>query len=427
MQYQNILTVALIIVVLLPVATAHTPTPNSESVSVQDESATPLVNGKQTTSTVASAKEGSNYTRLYIEEEYRHNEVKPGESTTFNVTIGNSEDHTVTLNPHVVLPKIEGRPIEKSWITIETDDTTLQPDQERTFTVTVSVPADAELGEYRALVAFTNETISYEKGQPPRPVHAATLNVNVFKEPTVKIRSERYFDTQIRAGNSYTYEIVVENTGDQTVPLNPKLKTEESRERYGENENTVQRSWFEIDAPSEVGAGETATVSVTVTPPASASVGDYHANLNLGLKDPARPEREGHWQEIDLGFQVWKQPDQPYETSFQVSDAAENVKLTLSADQDREMANTKPATFEVSFVGPNGTVVNHQRVEVSNGGYVSLGQDERRGQTRGPYTSGNGDKQFVYRITDPAAGQWTVKIMPHNTTNFRYEIIRSES
>jgi len=199
-----------------------------------------------------------------------------------------------------------------------------------------------------------------------------------------------------------------------------------SRHGYGE-EQTVQRSWFDIESPSEVGAGETATVKVTVSVPESASVGDYNAEINLGLKDPARPERSDHWQRVDLNFQVWEQPDQPYETSFQVSDRAENVRLTLSAGRHRESTSDQPVSFDVTFVDPGGEVVEHQRVQITNGGHVSLGEDERRGETQGPYTSDGENRQFVYQVTNPRSGEWTVKIMPHHTTDFRYEVVREES
>jgi len=421
MQIRDSFTIALAALLLAPTAAAVAPL---HSTPAQTHGETVDLPATDASRSDAGASQANNYTRLYIEEGYHHSEVKPGESTTFNITVGNSEGETVELSPHVVLPKVEGRPIEKGWVTVESADTTLEADEERTFTVTVAVPSDTDLGEYRAQVAFTNETISYGDGQPSRPVHAATINVDVFKEPTVRISSDRYYYTQIQAGDSYTYEIEVENTGDQAVPLNPKLRTQEDR-RYRGNEQTVDRSWFEIDAPNEVAPGETATVTVTVNPPESASVGDYDANIDLGLRDPARPDRRDYWQQVDLSFQVWQQPDEPFETSFRVSDDTENVTLKLSAGQYRRSTTDEPTSFDVTFVGPDGSTIEAERVEVSNTGHVSLGQD-RRGGSQGPYTSGGSQKQFVYRIEDPDEGQWTARIMPHNTTEFRYETVRNE-
>lgn len=422
MQRRDILTIALVAVLVLPVASAYAPTENNPPAAGDSPD---LPQSVATDDNASTAADG-NYTRLYIEDGYRHSEVKPGESTTFNITVGNSEDHAVELDPHVVLPQIQGRPIEKRWVTVEDVDKTLEADEERTVSVTVAVPSDAELGEYRAQVAFTNETISYD-GRPSQPVHAARINVGVFKDPTVTIRSNRYHSAQIQAGNSYTYEVVVENSGDKAVPLNPKLNTREQRRNRGGEQNTVERSWFTVDAPSEVPAGESVTVEVTVNPPESADIGRYDAEIELGLKDPARPDRGEYWQQVDLNFQVWTQPEEPFESEFQVSDQTDNVTLTLSASQYRQTATDEPTAFDVTFVAPDGTVADHQRVRVSNRGSVSLGGDERRGETQGPYVSGGDNKQFVYRVEDPTDGEWTVKIMPQNTTRFSYEIVRNES
>jgi len=422
MNVRTLLTVALVALLIAPAATAYAPG-NSTPAQTQGEPAALATDGAQN-GDAASASQERNYTRLYIEEGYRSSEVKPGESTTFNVTVGNSEDEAVELDPHVVLPQVRGRPLAKSWVSIESADTTLDAGEERTFTVNVSVPSDADLGEYRALVAFTNETISYRPGQPPRPVHAATINVDVFKEPTVRISSDRYYRTQVQAGDDYTYEIEVENTGEQAVPLNPTLETQETRRRYPGSEQTVERSWFEIDAPSEVAPGETATVNVTVSPPESASVGDYNANIDLGLQDPARPDRGDYWQQVDLHFQVWKQPEEPFETTFGVSEDTESASVTLSTGSP---ANDRSASFDVTLVAPNGTTVEAERVRVSNDGHVSLSGEGPRGESQGPYTSHGGQKEFVYRIDDPAAGQWTARIMPRNAVDFEYEITRDEN
>jgi hypothetical protein len=61
---------------------------------------------------------------------------------------------------------------------------------------------------------------------------------------------------------------------------------------------------LEIDAPSEIALGETETVNVTVTPPDDAERGRDDAELNRGIRDPARDKRDTHWQEIDLNVQV---------------------------------------------------------------------------------------------------------------------------
>ncbi|CCQ34141.1 conserved hypothetical protein containing N-terminal carbohydrate-binding module, putative alpha galactosidase [Halorhabdus tiamatea SARL4B] len=412
---------------ITPAAAAHVPLENSAPVQGEpvaaDEPVTTVSAGSSQASAGSSQTNATNYTHLYLDDQYQYGEVKPGNSTTFNITVANGEDHAVELSPHVVLPQLEAHPIQDAWITIEDANTTLGANAERTFTVTVSVPEDTELGDYQAAIALTEETISYP-ARPPQPIHAATISVEVYQEPTVTIQSPSYYSTSIQAGSDYTYEVVVENTGENAVPLNPSIETEESRYR---DQATAQRSWFDIEAPSEVAAGENATVEITVNAPSDASVGDYDAMVDLGLKDPGRQDQSDYWQQVDLGFQIWEQPEDPFVTDFQVGDEVENVTLTLSASQYREMANDRPASFDVTFVAPNGTVADHQRAQVTNRGSVSLTSAASRGETQGPYTSGNEAKQFVYGVDDPSAGEWTVQIMPHNTTDFSYEIVRNES
>jgi hypothetical protein len=417
MQRRTILAVGLAAIMLMPVTAAYAPTGNSAPAQGEPASsqATPTESGD------------GNFTRLYIEDGYNSEELKPGETTTFNITVGNGEDRAVELNPRVVLPQVEGRPLQADWVTIEDADTTLEADEERTFTVTVSVPDDAELGQYRSLIAFTNQTVTYRRGQPERPVHAATIGVEVFEEPTVEVVQRRYYSPQIESGDSYTYEVEVRNTGEEAVPLNPTLETEEAR-RSPRQRNTVERSWFEIDAPNEVAPGENATVAVTVTPPESADVGRYDAEVDLGLEDPARPDRGDYWQRVDLHFRVWEQPEEPFETAVQVSEETETLTLRLSANQYEPVADDAPADFDVTLVAPNGSTVEPERVQVTDSGNVDLGERRRPdARTQGPYASDGGNTEFVYRVESPESGEWTARILPENTTNFDYEIVREES
>ena len=417
MQRRTILAVGLAAIMLMPVTAAYAPTGNSAPAQGEPASsqATPTESGD------------GNFTRLYIEDGYNSEELKPGATTTFNVTVGNGEDRAVELNPHVVLPKVEGRALQADWVTIEDADTTLGAGEERTFTVTVSIPEEAELGQYRSLIAFTNQTVTYRRGQPPRPVHAATIGVEVYEEPTVEVLQRRYYSPQIESGDSYTYEVEVRNTGDEAVPLNPTLETEEIR-RSPRQRNTVERSWFEIDAPNDVAPGENATVAVTVTPPESADVGRYDTEVDLGLEDPARPDRGDYWQRVDLHFRVWEQPEEPFGTAVQVSEETETLTLRLSANQYEPVANDAPTDFDVTLVAPNGSTVDPERVQVTDSGNVDLGEQRRPdARAQGPYASNGGNTEFVYRVESPESGEWTARILPENTTNFDYEIVREES
>ena len=424
MDYRDILTLALVAVVLLPAASAYAPSSNSAPTAgepVADQASAGSATGADSAAAAQSSGDG-NYTRLYITDGYLSGEVKPGESTTFNVTVGNADDETVDLDPHLALPQAQGRPVDESWVTIEDSETTLEPDEEREFTVTVAVPEDTEFGSYRGEVAFTNQTTSYP-GMPDRPVHSAQLSVTVREEPSVTITGDRYASAQIQSGDSYTYEYTVENDGDQAVPLNPTIQTSN---RVRSDRNTIERSWFSIDAPNEVGAGESATVAVTVTPGDDADVGYYDTEIDLGLQDPNRPERSDYWQQVSVRFQVWEQPDEPFEKSFSVSDEAENVTLSLTAGRYGQSTTDEPVDFDVTFVSPDGEEIDAERVSVTDSGSISLAGDRSDGEQQGPYTDSSSGTEFEYRLNDPTSGEWTAEIMPENTVDFSYEIVRDE-
>ncbi|MFB6270848.1 MAG: hypothetical protein ABEH83_12960 [Halobacterium sp.] len=365
-----------------------------------------------------------NYTRLYVDEQYRHVRLKPGESKTITISVENGEDEAVELSPHLFVPPRGERPIKKDWVSVESDDLTLEAGETRELDVTVSVPEDASINRYGGAIALTNETISYP-GRPPQPVNGVSLNVEVWQEPTVHILSDTYVHSQVKAGDSFTREIVVENTGDEAVPVNPGLVTEERYRPY-DDRNTLDRSWVEFDAPNEIPAGEKATIEVTVSPPADADRGDYNAEVDLGLKDPARPEQSSHWQRVNVRFQVWTQPEEPFQTSFQVSEQTEDVTLKLSAGNYRQ-ANSPNADFNVTFVSPSGEEIDAERVSVTNSGSVNLGETRRATGDDGTYASGGEHQTFEYGLDDPESGEWSVKIMPENAMRFSYEIVRNET
>lgn len=372
------------------------------------------------------AADAANYTKLYVDDNYAHLRIKPGESESFAVTVQNAEDEAVEVSPHLAVPQLRQRPVEEDWVSIDGGNVTLDAGEEREFTVTVSVPEDAELGRYQGSVAFTEETIVYP-GRPAQPVHAASFNVQVWKEPTVEIVSGDYLHSRIEAGDSYTHTVVVENSGDKPVPLNPQVTTDR-RVRTSADDDGVDRSWFEIDAPNEVQPGESATVEMTISPPADAELNRYRTELDLGLKDPARPDDNDYWQQISLRFQVWKQPAEPFESSFTVSEEATSVALELSAADRRLASASEPASFDVAFVAPNGTTLEAERVRSTTRGAVDLSGDERRDAATDSAYSTRGERQtFTYRIDDPDPGAWTVRIMPENTMRFEYEIVRDES
>jgi hypothetical protein len=383
---------------------------------------------ERTASDSETVQQTENYTRLYIEDQHKHLELQPGETDSVTITVENGDDEAVDLSPHAVVSPRGQPPIEKRWLTIETDNTTLAAGETSEFNVTISVPDDAEIRRYGGTIALTDERIQLPRRPgPPRPVHGVSLNVEVWQEPTVHVNADRHLFSQVQAGESFSTNITIENTGEQAVPLNPQMNTDDRRRhsRPGERER-LDRSWVSIDSPSEIDAGETETVEVTVAPPAGAERGNYNAEVDLGLTDPARNEDRSYWQEISLRFQVWTQPDNPFETGFEVTEDVNNATLELSTDGHTRNNGDGAADFDVTFVSPDGSEIVAERVQVVDTGHVSLGDERRIRKSDGTYATRSDQQTFRYRVTDPEAGMWSVRIMPENTMDFEYEITRNE-
>jgi len=413
MQHRRILTLVLAAALIVPAATS--------GVVAQSASATSMA-----AQTEATQQTSENYTRLYVDDQYRSLELKPGESDTLNVTVENGEDESVTLSPHLYVPQLGQQPVTESWVDIAGGNITLDAGEERTVTVTVDVPEDAEIGRYNGVIAFTDEMVTFP-GQPPRPVHMAQFSLEVWEEPTVTIDSDTWLSSQVQSGETTTQEIVVSNSGEEAVPLNPTIKTERRTMSSRMGQETLDKSWFEIDAPSEIPAGESATVEVTIRPPESADRGRYDAELDLGVVDPARPDDSNYWQQIHVGFQVWQQPEEPFETTVDVANNTESMTLTLSTNSMPQDGQTTTPSFDVTYVAPNGTTVAPERVERSASGHIDLGRSDDQQNSDSAYSDSGEDREITYRIDEPASGEWTAQIMPENAIQFGYEITRNES
>ncbi|MFO7832714.1 MAG: hypothetical protein R6V31_01315 [Halohasta sp.] len=367
-----------------------------------------------------------NYTRLYVDESYRNVELKPGDSETVTVTVENGEDDSVDLSPRVASPPPQAdRPIDPSWVSIDADDTTLDAGESREFEISVEVPEDAEIGDYNGIVAFTDETVRYP-GRPPQPVHSVSLSTTVWEEPTVQVDSESHIYTQLQAGETFTREITVSNDGEQAVPVAPQFEAENQRRSRPTSRDTLDRSWVSIDAPSEIAPGETETVEITVEPPADADRGDYRGTIDLGIADPARADDNNYWQQVDLNFQLWTAPDEPFETSFDVSESTTNATLELSANRPRTQADGESPDFDVTFVAPDGREIAAERSRLTDSGRVDLGAQRQPAQVDDTYAAGGSQQTFTYELSDPEAGEWSVRITPENTMDFEYEISRTE-
>jgi len=109
-----------------------------------------------------------------------------------------------------------------------------------------------------------------------------------------------------------------------------------------------------------------------------------------------------------------------------VSESTTNATLKLNANRHRAVETGQDADFEVTFVSPDGEEIEAERASVTDSGRVNLGAQRRPSQTEGTYATGGSHQTFTYELDDPAAGEWSVRIMPTNTMDFEYELTRTE-
>jgi len=367
------------------------------------------------------------YTRLSVEVDDGYPELKPGENASVTVTVANHDEEAVTVDPSLEHPPRGSDVLPAEWLEYDADNLTVEPDEAVTFNVTVAVPENADLGRYHVAIAVTDERIQHP-GQPPRPLHAARLGVNVYKGPTVHVLSRTHLNGQIEAGDATTAEIVVENTGDEAVPVNPEIGADDPHRRGPRSDATLDPAWVDVDAPGEIPAGVRATVEVTVSPPADAELGNHRTEIDLGLRDPARPEDDQHWQRVGVDVNVWSQPEEPYVRDFDVDSATDAVGLRLTQRGGHGSTvfggDHEPGSFNVTLVSPDGERISPERVRLSDRGSVDLTRNRRTGPVDEAYSAGSAEREYVYRVEAPTTGEWTVEIEPQNTIRFDYEIVR---
>jgi len=156
------------------------------------------------------------------------------------------------------------------------------------------------------------------------------------------------------------------------------------------------------------------------------NTGDQAVPVNLGISDPNRADDRGYWQQVDLNFQLWTEPDEPFETTFSVSESTTNATLELNTNRHRAAETGQDADFEVTFVSPDGEEIEAERSQLTDSGRVNLGALRRPSQTDGTYASQGSHQTFTDELDDPAAGEWAVRIMPTKTMDFEYEFTRTE-
>ncbi|MDQ1275386.1 MAG: hypothetical protein QG610_959 [Euryarchaeota archaeon] len=384
------------------------------------------------------------FEKISVDPAYQYLELKQGESENFTVTVENNDNKTVKLNPRLLIIPYTEKFIDESWVSISPSAKDLKAGEKEEFEVEVNIPENADLGNYAVLIAFSENVPEGDvAGYYPNFPGTMQLNLRVWVPPTVQILTP-YVNDLIEAGETYTYEIKLKNTGDKDVAISPEL-TEggdiiyyDSVPSYGGVTYAFGNDAISIEAPEKVEAGQTAIVKMTVKVPADAK-GSYTGTLDLNIDDPGISEYEG---KVSLNFRILPIPEKPYETTFKTADNG-TISIEVSAYQYGYGLYTEGGnrdltpSFEVNLTDPSGKEVTPALVSKKYSGSVSI-IDDTYPQPYLPYISAKiaagtetynqgsyqaGTTTFVETYTvQGAAGEWTLSILPRNTENFEYSI-----
>ena len=392
-----------------------------DSVPVMEEMSGGSVEVLSNESVVQASEENAeeaDYTNLQISPRDEWFRIKPGGEKEFTVKVKNKENESVFTSPRLE-PMLYGEYFSEAieWITFEPGSAEIESEEVQEYIVTVKIPEDAEIGEYRTQIVFTNDTISMQY-LPflPQP-NAIILSIDVW-EPQKIVIQPRYIHGMVEAGQTKEYQIRLENKGDEAIAISPEIGEEEYM--YEPYENSIPDEWLTIDAPAAVDANSTATVNVTVDVPEDAK-GGYEGCIKLNIDDSAT-ERFGRDCEVHISLEVWKQPKTAYQQNFTVKQG-QNFSVVISASQ----RGTEEPSFNVSLAlaGLEGEDMTPEPSKTVKTVGVSLGSDYLPSEdvtSDETYHVSHIEYSETYMVTNATGGVWTLKILPRNTQSFEYTI-----
>ncbi len=370
----------------------------------------------------------TDFQKLQISPRHSNMELMPGESDEITVTVTNKDNVTISLDPKVVDQPYSEYVFDEDWITITPASAELGPDDEVEFTISVSIPDDAERGHYGLQVAFTEDVMPTPYPSPyPMYLNALDLFISVWSPPVIQIQPSYIYD-RVESGKEYDYTVNLKNIGEDAIEINPKLGGERF---YGYAMGMAQA--FEddaitIDAPPVVPAGGTATVTLHLSVPEGAK-GRYEGGLDLDINDPSVDEWNGM---IHLSFEVWTQPTEPFVKTFAV-EIAEPITIEITSQQYRHYtcggesggSKDEEPSFDVTLKKTSGDDVTLTRTMAAYAGSVNLGGSDCippwEIDSSGMYDESR--TSYVERYTaDGTVGELELGILPRYAEGFEYTI-----
>ncbi len=416
---QIVLGLLVISILAVPNAAAEVPVPYPPNPIIVEEEVTD------------SGYMDMDFARLQINPDYSDIQIKPGNNDEVTVTVTNKENETITAAPFVSVAPYSENLFEESWATITPVSADIAPDAKQEFVIEVNIPQDADIGYYYTSIAFTEDIMPTPYPTPyPDYLNSMHFSVNVWTPPKIQIQTP-FIRDRVESGKIYEYEIKLENIADIDIDIDPKIN-DNNRMYFGGPYGTMSAAFEDdaitIDSPPVVKAGETAIVNVHLEVPDD-SKGRYYGAIDMGIDDPSINEWEG---QVEMNFEVWIQPTEPYEKSFTAGIEAP-ITIELNSKQhsyDRWMGtstnaqNDEVPSFDNTLVNPSGDEVEMSLIKITYGGSVNLGMSD--------FPPWEMDSEGIYQEVDTsysevftapgAVGDWTLKVLPMNVDMFSYSI-----
>jgi len=371
-----------------------------------------------------------NFTKLEISPPYINFMLQPGETKEMTVTLKNKEKIAVSVKPNTVLAPYGGYNVDPDWIKVTPESAEIPAGGSQKFTIKVTVPVDASIGNSVVQIAFTNETMPSPYPNPfPNYIHVLQVSLDIWTTPKIQIMTP-YINDMLEAGKDYDYDIKLKNTGKETINIDPKMSSDNNSYygQFGQMTAAFTDDAITITSPPNVPAGATEIVKVHVKVPAEAK-GSYNGGLNLNIDDPSIQVYEGT---VQLNFNVWTQPAEPFERVFNLKEAAPiTIEISSSPNYNYPYsqamgANKKEPSFETTLVGPTGnTDIKATKTIIK--GLVNMGGQIPPWEldSKGIYQE-NG-VQFIETFkVNGSPGDWKLKVLPNNTESFEYSILIGE-
>lgn len=363
-----------------------------------------------------------NITKLEITPQYANYRVQLGESKKMVVTVKNKENKAVILSPKVVIQPYSTYVVEKEWVTITPGSVEIPAGSSQRFTVNVSIPQNASTGYYNGQIIFTDEVSPAPYPDAvPNYIHYISLSIDVWTLPKIQIIPSYIYD-QLEAGKVYDYDIMLKNTGDEAIAINPIVGSDGY---YGGTSPAMTDDAITVTASQSVPANTTEIVKIHVEVPAD-SRGYYNGWIDMGIMDPSVREGEGR---ISLSFNIYTSPAEPFIKNFSLRDSGPiTLEVTGSSYQSypypyQGATIAKEPSFEVSLVGIGGTVELNLTKKVIKGS-VSLGSDPNL-LPDNAYQDMSTQYIATYKA-NVSAGEWKLKLLPRNIQSFEYSITIGE-